>query len=123
MCGLFFFFFFGVLCMCVFYRRKLKPLERVSESSWGISLNIICQNYRGEQVGLWHNFLVGKALIFLICLIMHLLYEVDIAAHMHLYLCTCECFFVRDEKQYIKSCLVLLFPMKLKDAYSLEGKL
>ena len=54
---------------------------------------------------------------------MHLLYEVDIAAHMHLYLCTCEFFFVRDEKQYIKSCLVLLFPMKLKDAYSLEGKL
>ena len=109
--------------VCVFYRRKLRPLERVSESSWGMSLNIICQNYRVEQMGLWHNFLVGKVLIFLICLIMHLLYEVDIAAHMHLYLCTCECFFVRDKKQYIKSCLVLLFPMKLKDAYSLEGKL
>lgn len=98
---LFFFFFWCFVYVCVFYRRKLRPLERVSDSSWGSSLNIICQNYRMEQVGLWHNFLVGKALIFLICLIMHLLYEADIAAHTHFYLCICECFFMQEMKNSI----------------------
>ena len=37
----------------------------------------------------WKSFGLILSLIFLIT---HLLYEVDIAAHIHFYLCTCERF-------------------------------